>query len=110
MKIGIVGVGVVGGATAKVFSRAHEIYPYDKFKEQYNSDSNLETLVKNSEIIFVSVPTPMKPSGAIDYSAIYNSVEMLDELSKKHGRNPEEVLVTIRSTCLLYTSPSPRDS
>ena len=36
MEIGIIGVGVVGGATAKVFSRVHNLHLYDKYKNECN--------------------------------------------------------------------------
>ncbi|KKL53981.1 hypothetical protein LCGC14_2269960, partial [marine sediment metagenome] len=34
MKIGIVGMGSVGEATAKVLEGTHEIISYDKYKEE----------------------------------------------------------------------------
>lgn len=104
MKIGIIGVGIVGGATKKVLSKVHEIYAYDKYKEPYNSYSNLEKLVRNSEIIFLSVPTPMKPSGEIDYSTIHNSLTQLESESKKTNRTPEDILVVVRSTAVSGTT------
>lgn len=101
MKIGVVGVGIVGGATAKVLEKKHEIFLYDKFKPEYNSEKNLEKLVKNSEVIFVCVPTPMKITGEIDYSSVYNSIEQINE---KNKRNPRDLLVTIRSTAVSGTT------
>ena len=34
MKIGVIGIGVIGGALAKIFEKKHEIYLYDKFKDE----------------------------------------------------------------------------
>lgn len=104
MKIGIIGVGVVGGATAKVLERAHEIYLYDRYKEPHNSEKNLEELAMNSESVFVCVPTPMKPSGEIDYSSIHNSVHQLLEATEINKRNPEDLLVIIKSTAVSGTT------
>lgn len=104
MKIGIIGVGVVGGATAKVLERVHEIYLYDKYKEPHNSEKNLEELAMNSESVFVCVPTPMKPSGEIDYSSIHNSVHQLLEAIEINKRNPEDLLVIIKSTAVSGTT------
>ncbi len=104
MKIGILGVGVVGGATAKVLSKIHKIYPYDKYKKEYSSKENLEKLAKNSDIVFICVPTPMRPSGEIDYSAIHNSIRLLLEKTKKVKRNPKDILVVIRSTAVSGTT------
>ncbi len=101
MKIGVVGVGIVGGATAKVLEKAHELYLYDKYKPEYNSEKNLENLVENSEVIFICVPTPMKGTGEIDYSSVYNSLEQLNE---KIAKNPRDLLITIRSTAVSGTT------
>ncbi len=104
MKIGVVGVGIVGGATAKVLEKGHEIFLYDKFKAEYSSEKNLENLVANSETVFVCVPTPMKITGEIDYSSIYNSMNQILEKINKIDRNPEEILITVRSTAVSGTT------
>ncbi len=44
MKVGIFGVGMLGGATAEVFGTVHELYLYDKYKQKYNSQAHLEAL------------------------------------------------------------------
>ncbi len=100
MKVGIMGVGVVGNATAKVLEKAHEMFLYDKFKPEYSSKENLRNLAKNSEVIFICVPTPMKITGEIDYSSIHNSMEQLIEEMIKIERNPHDILITIRSTAV----------
>ena len=104
MKTGIIGVGVVGGATAKIFSKAHKLYLYDKYKREYSSERNIDDLAKHSEVVFICVPTPMKSSGEIDYSAIYNSLDLLLDRTKKTDRNLEDILVTIRSTAVSGTT------
>ncbi len=106
MKVGIIGYGVVGSITGKVLGKAHEIFPYDKYKEPHNSPRNLEELAKNSEVVFVCVPTPMKPRGDIDYSAIHNSINLLQENVERQERNPRDILVTIRSTAVSGTTDS----
>lgn len=63
MKIGILGFGVVGEVTSKVFKMKHKVLPYDLYREGYNSPENLKRLAKESDIVFVCVPTPMKVSG-----------------------------------------------
>ncbi len=104
MKIGFIGVGVVGGATKQIIERAHEVFPYDKYKEPYNTEENLRFLAENSEIIFLCVPTPMKPSGEIDYSPVHNSMEQLTQAVEKCGRNPQDILIVIRSTAVSGTT------
>jgi len=104
MKVGIIGIGVVGGTTAKVFSEVHELYLYDKYKAEHNSEKDIKKLAESSEIVFICVPTPMKPSGEIDYSAIHDSLKLLLEETRKAERNPEEILVVIRSTAVSGTT------
>ena len=118
MKIGIVGVGFVGGSTARVLHPHHQLYLYDKYQtpgwcnekgnEWANSPINtlrsLETIAKESEAVFISVPTPMKPSGAIDYTNIHSSVGDLLDSTNKAGRNPQDILVIIRSTAVSGTT------
>ena len=97
MKIGIVGMGFVGGTTARVFEKFHQIIPYDKFKSPYLDLSSL----KNAEAVFICVPTPMKSSGEIDYSAIHNSIKTLQEVTSQNKIKP---LVIIRSTAVSGTT------
>jgi UDPglucose 6-dehydrogenase len=104
MKIGIIGVGIVGGTTAKVLEKKHELFLYDKFKSEYNSEKRLEDLALNSEVTFICVPTPMKITGEIDNSSVYNSLNQLLEETKKIERNFEDILVTIRSTAVSGTT------
>ncbi len=101
MKIGFIGMGFVGGTTAKILSRKHDILAYDKFKQPYNNEECLIHLAKESEIIFVAVPTPMKHSGEIDYSAIYNSLDLLKIYTDKYQTCPS---IVIRSTAVSGTT------
>jgi UDPglucose 6-dehydrogenase len=104
MNIGMIGMGFVGGTTAKIFSKAHKIFPYDKYKESYCSKKNIEELAKNSETVFVCVPTPMKLSGEMDYSAIYDSLDFLVEEAKNKERDLENLLIVVRSTAVSGTT------
>jgi len=104
MKIGIMGVGIVGGATAKVLEKKHEVYRYDKFKPEYSSQTNLTELVSKSEVIFICVPTPMKVTGEIDYSSVYNSLDQIVKEAMEEEINPQNKLITIRSTAVSGTT------
>jgi UDPglucose 6-dehydrogenase len=95
MKIGIIGMGFVGGTTAEVLGKAHEILPYDKYREPYKDSSAL----KNAEIVFVCVPTPAKPNGEMDCSAIHDSVKTLMEVASEN-----KPVVVIRSTAVPGTT------
>jgi len=95
MKLGFIGMGFVGGTTAKVLSEAHEVLAYDKYKDPYKDPS----VLKDAEVVFICVPTPMKPSGEIDYSAIYDSLDILNENTAGSGK-----IVVIRSTAVSGTT------
>jgi len=91
MKIGIIGLGFVGGTLKEVFKDNHEIFIYDKYKEEFKEPEVLQ----NTEVIFVCVPTPMKDSGEIDSSIVYESIELLNSLVFE-----KKPLVVIRSTVI----------
>ncbi|MDP2672895.1 MAG: hypothetical protein Q8O84_03730, partial [Nanoarchaeota archaeon] len=57
------------------------------------------SILKKSEAVFISVPTPMKPSGEIDYSSIHNSLEILLE-----NTSEPRPLVVVRSTAVSGTT------
>jgi len=97
MKIGIIGIGYVGRATAKIFEKIHEIIPYDKYKEPYTNPEKLD----EAEVVFICVPTPMKPGGGIDLSAIHNSLETLERVTYYGTKKP---LVVIHSTAVSGTT------
>src|SRR3989344_3205351 len=100
MKIGIIGVGFVGGATKHVLEKFHEVLPYDKFKSPYNTSAHLERIAKEAEATFICVPTPMKNSGEIDYNPIHDSITSLEFKVKELNRNPGDLLIVIRSTAV----------
>lgn len=104
MNIGIIGVGVVGGATGKVLETKHQVRYYDKFKPGLSHEENLEAIARESEIAFICVPTPMKPSGEMDYSTIYSSLDQLLAATQTVGRPPEELITIIRSTAVSGTT------
>ena len=97
MKIGIIGVGFVGGATAEVFREKYNVALYDKYKEEYNQPLALI----DSDIIFICVPTPAKSTGEIDISMIEDSLILLEKLTKGKKEKP---LVVIRSTSVPGTA------
>lgn len=74
-RIGVIGWGIVGQATGEGFSKAHQVVWYDKYKK---SPIALEKLAKESEYIFLCVPTPMLSNGkAIDLSIINEVVKKI---------------------------------
>lgn len=78
-RIGIIGMGFVGGAIAHGFVLTADLKIYDKYNNMYDS---LEDTVNYSDFIFVCVPTPMRDDGTQDLSNVYNVVESINEVAK----------------------------
>lgn len=87
--IGIVGYGIVGQALAYGFAR-HKIYFYDKYKKSLT----LAEVVKQSEFIFICLPTPMKHNeSGIDLAIINQTVADLARFT-----NGTDKIIVIKST------------
>lgn len=81
--IGIIGWGVVGKATGKAFQTDpdNKIFWYDK---NIKGSHSIDEVVKNSDFIFVCVPTPMLPKDkGIDLSIINSVVSKIAPKIKK---------------------------
>lgn len=75
MTIGIIGMGVVGKAVYDYYRDGHEIWTYDISTD---TDADLLALNRNSEIVFVAVPTPYSGEGTgLDCTAVYDAVSKL---------------------------------
>ena len=70
MKIGIIGVGAVGSACKKGFELLdHEIIVHDpKFNTKIID-------VKNTDIVYVCVPTPEAEDGSCDLSIVKQTIK-----------------------------------
>ena len=98
MKLGEIGMGIVGSATVNGLIRGHEMYCYDKYKP---CAYTLKDIAENCSVIFITVPTPMKKSGEIDLSAIYESISILNEYASDKD---EKQIIVIRSTAVSGTT------
>lgn len=100
-KIGIIGKGFVGTAVAAGFSphtgydAIVRIYDVDPAK----STHSLAETINDSDVVFVSVPTPASKEGDIDLSIIH---AVLKDISSVIDRNDNVIL--IRSTVVPGTS------
>lgn len=96
--IGVVGYGYVGRATGEGFATnsKNKVFWFDKFKESPNT---LEEVVKNSEFIFISVPTPI----FADYSGMDMSIveEVAGQVAKIADSSK---VIIIKSTSLPGTT------
>lgn len=94
-RIGIVGYGFVGQAVEYGFSN-HEIHIYDKYKDL----EPLEEVVKNSDYIFVCLPTPIKEDeSGIDLSIMDENIKELSKLTKGTDK-----IIIIKSTVVPGTT------
>ncbi|MDO8488210.1 MAG: nucleotide sugar dehydrogenase [bacterium] len=97
-KIGIVGYGYVGKAVEYGFKDKHQIFIHDKFLPS----QPLDQVVKHSDFIFVSVPTPMDSKyRQIDLSIVNQVVKDIIHLARKLKVHP---VVVIKSTVIPGTT------
>jgi UDPglucose 6-dehydrogenase len=89
MKVGVIGVGVVGSAVCSYFLNRGEVARYDKF----TGEGSLEE-INEAEIVFVCVPTPFASGRGLDSSAVFDAVSRLKG----------EKLVVLKSTVLPGTT------
>ncbi|OGE37609.1 hypothetical protein A3D79_01620 [Candidatus Daviesbacteria bacterium RIFCSPHIGHO2_02_FULL_39_8] len=94
IKLGIIGYGFVGQAVANGFNVASsgkdKILYYDKYKDT----ASLEKVIKESEFIFICLPTPMKADeSGIDLSIIEKSMPDIT----RHTDETDKIIV-IKST------------
>lgn len=95
ISIGIIGYGMVGQAVAYGFSRCNELI-YDKYKES----ETLSTVVKNSDYVFVCLPTPIKKDeSGIDLSIIDDNIKEIVKYT-----NGTDKVVIIKSTVVPGTT------
>jgi len=94
-KIGIVGQGFVGSAVREGFSGQIQVATYDKDPLKNSTCSSLEALVREVDIIFVCLPTPMRKSGECDLSIVDTVVCRIDDIAS--NLNVEKILV-LKST------------
>jgi UDPglucose 6-dehydrogenase len=93
--IGIVGYGIVGQAVEYGF-KGEKIFIYDKFKDYLS----LEEVCKNSEFIFICVPTPILEDGSgIDLSIVEDVTREIAGFIK----NTDKILI-IKSTSVPGTT------
>ena len=96
MKIGIIGKGFVGNAIYENLRRFYEITVYDVDPKLSNCKSITE-VTKQSDCIFVSVPTPMHMDGSPDLSIIF---DVMEKVAESYNDN----IIILKSTVVPGTS------
>lgn len=106
--VGQVGYGFIGNAVVELF-RPHveSVLIYDKEKSKthhYNVFDNvsvcskIDELLRFCEVIFVAVPTPMKPSGECHTGIVESVLQDIQNSAIKIGRDLDSFIVVIKST------------
>jgi len=90
MNIGIIGNGFVGNAINQNFKTHYETLIYDVDPSRSTTDS-IASLVTNTDLIFVAVPTPMSTSGVCDLSIVNNVMDQINE-------HYEDNIIILKST------------
>jgi len=96
MNIGIVGQGFVGSAIREGLRSFYALHTFDIAKAEDFATDTIDELVKNSDIIFVCLPTPMRPSGECDTRILEKAVLEIDDLSNRI--NSGKKIIIIKST------------
>ena len=78
MKIGIVGVGVVGSSMLALFAKVHDVHCYDLYQTHFNSEQHKKQ-INTCDIVFVAVSTPTDPVDGMscDTSAVESSISWI---------------------------------
>lgn len=90
MKIGIIGQGFVGSAIREGLKEHYTILTYDLDKDKCNSTH--KEVCKNSDIIFVCVPTPMRIDGSCDTRILETAIDTVYDVCYKTGKFPTLVI------------------
>lgn len=102
INLGIVGYGFVGQAVANGFNVASEGKDTIRYYDKYKDTLSLEEVIRKSEFIFVSLPTPMKEDeSGIDLSIIK---QMAGEIAK-YTDNTDKIVI-LKSTITPGTTAS----
>lgn len=82
MNVGVIGQGFVGGSLTSAFREKMPIQTYDVVTEK-STTSSLAELVKNCDIVFVCLPTPMTVDGRCYTGIVENTLEQINDIGSK---------------------------
>ena len=95
MKIGIVGQGFVGSAIYEGLKNYYQVFTYDLDEAKCNSTH--DQVARESNIIFVCVPTPMRKDGSCDTRILEKViVKINDDVRSDPGCN--RPIIVVKST------------
>lgn len=95
MKLGLVGVGIVGNAFYEGMKHAFDVVRFDKFRPDLSDVDSIEGLVAATDgPIFVCVPTPMYPDGSCSTENVAQVTEAISLSTKDDVKR----IVVVKST------------
>jgi len=96
--IGIIGQGFVGTAVKKGLKKYYNIFTFD-LDENKSSCKSLHSLVKNSNFIFICLPTPMNKDGSCNTDIVENVIKSINELENDIScKTQNKKIIIIKST------------
>lgn len=95
--VGQIGHGFIGNAVVELFRPFCRVLIYDKHKVD-KGHSTLDEVVLGAEVIFVAVPTPMKPNGECHTAIVESVLQDVQNTAVKVGRDLGSFVVVIKST------------
>lgn len=107
MNVGIVGQGFVGTAVKEGLKDYHNVLAYD-IDPSKSMAVSLEQVVNHSEILFVCLPTPMRPSGECDIRILQDAMFSIDNIAAL--ASGKKKIVVVKSTIPPGTTDSLNDS
>ncbi len=102
MKIGIIGQGFVGSAIREGLKNFYKVNTYDLNPEKCNTTH--EEVCKESNIIFMCLPTPMRRDGSCDTRILEKAIQDVDETCIKTNRQSSRPILVIKSTVIPGTT------
>jgi nucleotide sugar dehydrogenase len=93
--IGIVGQGYVGSAIKHTLKKSFTINTFDKFIKEKSTHDTIQSLVEESDIIFLCLPTPMNEDGSCHIDIVEKTLTLIND-SINEGFNKK--IVVIKST------------
>lgn len=93
--VGVVGHGYVGQAVSAFFERACRVLIHDRAKPQLQT---LTDIVRNAEVIFICVPTPMRQDGQCHTAIVESVIDDIERTATEVGRPPDAFVLVIKST------------
>jgi UDPglucose 6-dehydrogenase len=103
--VGQVGYGFIGNAVVELFRPHCTVMVYDKagyvgkeLRPNTTQCVSLDPIVQQAEVIFVAVPTPMKPGGECHTTILEGALQDIQNRAVALGRDLASFVVVIKST------------